>query len=110
MRRTVAVAGMLLSAGLLLTGCSGTKKSADPSNTGSTSVSATATGLAGGNGEGPSTTPSRSTIITTPTPKLSSSTGAKELDKPCPYADLDSMRDQEGDRTDRSVQLATNPV
>ncbi|MDQ1735979.1 MAG: hypothetical protein QOH56_2230 [Pseudonocardiales bacterium] len=105
MRRTVAAAGMLLSAGLLLTGCSGTKKSADPSNTGSTSVSATATGLAGGDGEG-----SRSTIITTPTPKLSSSTGAKELDKPCPYADLDSMRDQEGDRTDRSVQLATNPV
>ncbi|MDQ1718864.1 MAG: hypothetical protein QOE89_2817 [Pseudonocardiales bacterium] len=114
MRRTLAVAGMLLSAALLLTGCSGTKKSADPGSTASPSVSAsgsaTATGLAGGDGEASSSTPSRSTIITTPTPKLRTSTGAKEIDKPCPYADLDSMRDQEGDRTDRSVQLATNPV
>jgi hypothetical protein len=48
--------------------------------------------------------------MSTPTPKLSNAGGAREIDKPCPYASNDEMRDAEGDRTVHSVQLATSPV
>jgi hypothetical protein len=66
-------------------------------------------GLGGGSGEQQSSAP-RSTILTTPTPKLSTGAGAREIDKPCPYATNDEFRDAEGDRTTHSVQLATSPV
>jgi hypothetical protein len=65
------------------------------------------TGLGGGDEE---TSPSQSTIITTPTPKLSVSSTGKEIEKPCPYATNDEFRDAEGDRTTHSVQLAGKPV
>jgi hypothetical protein len=96
---------------LVLTGC--THPGSTGSVTASGSVAASASGgggvLAGGGGEG-SPTPSRSTIITTPTPKLNIPAGAAEIDKPCPYASNDAMRNAEGDRTVHSVQLATDPI
>jgi hypothetical protein len=105
-----AARSVLAAAVVALLGCAGCTdkgKAAVPPS--SPALSSTASGLGGGSGEG-SPTPSRSTIITTPTPALSIPTGAKEIDKPCPYAGNDAMRNAEGDRTVRSVQLATNPV
>jgi hypothetical protein len=93
-------------------GCSShgnsTAGSGSPSGSDSPSVSQPA-GLGGGGGEQSSSAP-RSTILTTPTPKLSNDAGAREIDKPCPYATNDEMRNAEGDRTVHSVQLATTPV
>lgn len=101
--RQVAV---LASTALLLSACS---HGSSPRQSASLSIaSPSSTGLGGGAGEG--STPPRSTIITTPTPKLSSGAKGSEIDKPCPYASTDDFRDAEGDRTVRSVQLTGNPV
>jgi hypothetical protein len=96
---------VLASSVVLLTAC-GHSSSPQPSS--SLSVTPSSAGLAGGDGEG--STPPRSTIITTPTPKLSAGAKGREIDKPCPYASTDDFRDAEGDRTVRSVQLTGNPV
>ena len=108
-RAAVLAAGLCTV--LALSGCThaGAAGSASASASGSAPTTPTAGGLAGGDGES-SPIPSRSTIVTTPTPKLSNATGAPEIDKPCPYASNDAMRNAEGDRTTSSVQLATDPV
>jgi hypothetical protein len=95
MRRT-AVAGLLL---LALVGCTDKK---------ATTTTAQPSGLGGGGGEQASTP--RSTIVTTPRPKLSAPAGAKEIDGPCPYISNQDWADHEGNRVGRSVRLATTPV
>ncbi|MGX7677288.1 hypothetical protein ACSMXN_00155 [Jatrophihabitans sp. DSM 45814] len=113
---TRALKFLVVSAAALLTvaGCSSAKhasndpSAASPIPSSASSSASVPAGLGGGAGEEGSTAP-RSTIITTPSPHLSAGDVA-QIDKPCPYADNDSMRDAEGDRTVRSVQLATNPV
>ncbi|MCW2524128.1 MAG: hypothetical protein JWO63_2463 [Frankiales bacterium] len=113
--RLAALAAALLGC-LALTACTGAGGSA-PSGSGSAaSASPSATGLGGADGESGlgggdgEDSPTRSTIITTPTPSLSESVTAAEIDKPCPYASNDDFRAAEGDRTTHSVQLAGNPV
>jgi hypothetical protein len=97
----------LLGALLLPAACTSHGGGPDPSSPGPSESQPD--GLGGGSGEQQSTAP-RSTIMTTPTPKLTSGGGAREIDKTCPYASNDEMRDAEGDRTVHSVQLATSPV
>ncbi|CAN5460323.1 hypothetical protein BH10ACT8_BH10ACT8_24200 [soil metagenome] len=109
-RHAVLVGMVLLTLVMAVAGCSKGKSTgtATTSVAAPTSTSAGPGGLAGGSGE--TSTPSRSTIITTPTPTLNTSPGAREIDKACPYASNEAIRDAEGDRTNRSVQLASDPV
>lgn len=89
---------------LVLTGCAHHESPTQPA---SSPPSSPAAGLGGGGGE--QTSVQRSTIMTTPSPKLTAGQGV-EIDKPCPYASTDDFRDAEGDRTVHSVQLAGTPV
>ncbi|UQX90360.1 hypothetical protein M6D93_00880 [Jatrophihabitans telluris] len=100
-----SAATAVLLAGALLTGCGGSGGSSGSAMTPTPSSTPAPTGLGGGAGESGSTSPSRSTLLTTPHPTLSVAAKADEIDKPCPYAGLDAMRDAEGDRTNRSVEL-----
>jgi hypothetical protein len=105
-------------AGVLLTGagCGGStpNRSAASSTPGPSATSAGGStseaggGLGGGSGERSSTP--RSTIVTTPTPTISTSAAGQEIGKPCPYLTDLEWADHEGNRVGRSVQLAGTPV
>jgi hypothetical protein len=108
---TVLSAGLVLAA--VLSGCTGSKTTADPAPTATTSSAPSSAdtgggGLAGGGGED-STAP-RSTIMTTPKPSLSTPNGVKEVDGTCPYISNQDFADGEGDRVGRVTLLQTKPV
>jgi hypothetical protein len=111
-RSLLRAVGLCVSAAVIGTaGCSsGSHGTAPPAGTSQTSPSQLTsapqpTGLAGGGGE----TSAPSTVMITPTPKLTTGAG-HEIDKPCPYASTGDFREAEGDRTVRSVQLVGSPV
>lgn len=99
-RWPVLVAGAL---GLLLTGCTSSARSAQPSQSDSQPA-----GLGGGGGEQASAP--RSTIMTTPKPSLSTPHGVKEVAGTCPYISNQAFADGEGDRVGRVTVLQTKPV
>jgi hypothetical protein len=107
------MAGLVSSAALLTgaTGCThGNSSTPAASAVPSSPAASTASpGLGGGAGEQTSTAV-RSTIITTPTPKLSTEASGREIDKSCPYISDQAWADGEGNRVGRSVQLAGTPV
>ncbi|MGI8665921.1 MAG: hypothetical protein ACR2N4_07815 [Jatrophihabitans sp.] len=105
-RRPVALAVPALLTMLMvlaLAGCTGTSGSAKPSG----SVSQPG-GLGGGDGEQAST--SRSTVLSTPKPSLSTPHGVREVDGTCPYISAQAFADGEGSRVGRVTVLQTRPV
>ncbi|MCW2542031.1 MAG: hypothetical protein JWN95_3756 [Frankiales bacterium] len=102
---------LVLAAGILLTGCTGTSHRLASTATPTTGLSSSATsagGLGGGDGEQSSPAP-RSTVVTTPTPKLSNIAGT-EVAGDCPYVTTADFSLAEGDRIGRVVQLKGKPV
>jgi hypothetical protein len=100
-----AVAAVLLLVGC--TGGSGARPAPAVTSTGLSSSSGDGPQLAGGDGESP---PARSTIITTPTPSLSRSAGATEVDGTCPYISNAAFQLAEGDLVGRVTVIKANPV
>jgi hypothetical protein len=107
--RAAAVAVPAALTGLvLLTGCTGKSASAQSRTSAVSSATAAPTGLAGDGGEQSSA--SRSTIMTTPRPSLSTPNGVAEVPGTCPYISNQDFADLEGDRVGRVTILQSKPV
>lgn len=87
----------------------GSGASSGPSPTGAAGPTGS-DALGGDDGEGQPSSQPRSTVITTPTPKLSTPTGGAEVDGTCPYISNADFQEFEGDRVGRVTVIETKPV
>jgi hypothetical protein len=107
--RTLIAAALLVPAIFALAACTHTSSgAADSAPATPSAANSVPAGLAGGEGE-QSSAP-RSTIITTPTPKLSAVDGAAEKDGTCPYISNAAFQSGEGDTVGRVTVIQTKPV
>jgi len=108
----VAVAGLALAVPLLAgctSGSASDASTATPTGAGASAPQSKTTELGGGDGEQQSP-PTRSTIVTTPTPTLTTQSNVAEVDGACPYISAQQFADAEGDRVGRVTLLQTKPV
>jgi hypothetical protein len=112
MNRRAGLPGIVLLIGAALTGCQhspgGTPGPGGSTPAGTATASSEPTGLPGAHGEQENMP--RSTVLSTPTPTLSSPGAGKEVAGNCPYISSKAFADGEGSRVGRVTLLQTKPV